>query len=128
MANVYQVDLEKINCIPHEVPVYLDIINGITVALSRGDYKEGCRNNMMVDLVCVLGLLGLPWTKVIDEMDYLGWFDDDDEYPMDRAERISEYDSQFSYGWMIDPASWIDTWLRTDDEEKGRLPIKFERW
>ena len=124
---IFFIDMDKVNCYPREVSTYLDIVNGIAVDLSRGGYKEGRRNNIMVDLVCVLGILGLPWDEVIEFMDQQGWFDGDDEYPMDRAQRISKYSNQFSWNWMIDPPAWIDIWHETDRTEREGVPVKFRR-
>lgn len=122
---VFWIDPQKVNCYPREMSTYLDIVNGISVELFRGGYKEGCRNNIMVDLVCVLGILGLPWNNVIDFMDKQGWFNSDDEDPMDRARRISEYSEQFSWNWMIDPSAWIDIWHETERTEREEVPVSF---
>lgn len=123
---VFKIDMDKVNCYPREIQTYLDIANGIAVELSNGGYREGCRNNIMVDLVCVLGLLGLPWDEVIDDMDNQGWFDGDDENPICRAERISDYSDNFSWNWMIDPSVWIDVWHEANDKQREEVPVSFK--
>ena len=126
-ANIFKIDMDKVNCKPREINTFLDIVNGIAVFLYDEGYEEGCRNNVMVDLVCALGILGFPWDEVIQTMDCLCFFMGDDEDPLDRAERIAGYDKQFSWGWMIDPSSWIDIWAETPRDKREEMPIKFER-
>lgn len=95
----------------HDVAdMFLAVLNGIVVDCESGGYRQGYRNQIMVNLVVASDMLGLDSRDVLNHFMAADLIDDrmDDESTVVRLNRIMRYDDRFCWNYMIDPGSHLE--------------------
>lgn len=111
MAEVtYRIVADELVCQETEAADYVAVLNGIVHDCYRNHaFKEGNRNNVIVDMTVAAYMLGLSAMDVLDKFIEHGILDpsEDDEDTYDRVSTVLLYDNDFSWDWMIDPDGWV---------------------
>ena len=89
----------------------VDMLNGIALACYwDGEFQEGWRNKVIVDLVAGSTMVGL---NAYDVMEVFVCNDlinpnEDDEDTWTRVERVMDYKHRFCWNWLISPEEYVD--------------------
>lgn len=97
---------DKLSCGKTEAQDYADVLNGIVWdCWHSGGFERGWRNTIAVDLTVCADSLGLDPIKVLDALVDEEIIDPtkDDEDTWNRIRTVMDYQSSFSWDWMIDP-------------------------
>lgn len=124
MAIKYQATVDECMCDESEMQSYVDLMNGLVIACHDGDYREGNRNAIAVDLTVGATMLGFDPVEVMDEFVKAGLIDPlaDDEAPRERVIRVQNYERDFDWMWMIDPDEYADI---VKERRVDGMPITF---
>ena len=122
-VTIVTIDKDKTIADEDSVQDYLDVLNGIVTECHEDGYRQGWRNEIIVNMVVSAYMLGLDPMQVLDllKANELIKDEDDDESPKDRVSRVWDYESSFSWDWMID-ANW---WSKRADAGTTTPPVKF---
>lgn len=107
---ICRVSTDKLVCPDTEAKDYVDVLNGIVHDCYRNHgFREGNRNNIIVDMTVAAYMLGLDATDVLYRFAECGILDpsEDDEDTYDRVKTVLEYTAFFNWDWMIDPDGWV---------------------
>lgn len=99
--------------------LYVKMMNGISFCCSEyGEYDEGYRNKIAVDLTVGSYMLGLDAKEVMGIFIGEGIIDpdNDDESPTSRVITILDYSHRFEWNWMINPDGYIPYGADTDTD------------
>lgn len=120
---VIEIKKDSVACNDEEVTNFLDVLQGIAYACDSGEYAEGQRNQIAVDLTVSAYMLGLDPDDVLNDFmdEELITEADDDEYPTDRVSKVMEYYRRFDWEYMIDP----DYYSHYERPKERRCPIVF---
>lgn len=124
-AKVSQGELEER---PSLIEDYVKLANGIVFGCQEyGDYSQGSRNTIAVDLTVACYMLGLDVMDVVEHLLYEEVINegDDDEYVRDRFERVLGYRYAFDWDWMIDPDQFVD-YTSYGSYDEGALSVRVE--
>lgn len=113
---------------PGIAQLYVDVLNGLARACDWiGEFREGHRNTVALDLTVSSYMLGLDPIRVLDKFVELKLIDpeDDDEDTYGRVYKAKEYWSAFDKDYMID----ADTYARyasyaSEEDEDTKLFFK----
>lgn len=128
---VYEIKREDVKVRPDErfkAEDYAQLANGIVFGCQEyGDYSEGSRNTIAVDLTVACYMLGLDVMDVVYNLmseDVISE-SDDDEYVRDRFERVLEYRYAYDWDWMIDPDRFVD-YTNFPSYDEDALNVRFK--
>lgn len=119
------IEIVKDECLCNEDDIqdYIDVLNGIVCECVRGNFKEGYRNQVAVDLTVAAYMLGLDAELVLHELIVERVINplDDDEDTLRRVETVLDYSHRFAWGYMIDP----ETYTHAANDWSSKLPVEF---
>lgn len=120
---VIEIDKDECLCDEDDIQNYVDVLNGIIYECVNGNFKEGYRNQVAVDLTVASYMLGLDPTNVIAWLIQLRVINplDDDEDTKRRVETVLDYRRRFDWEYMIEPETFINAAKGCNSE----LPVKF---
>lgn len=111
MAEVtYRIVADELVCGETDAADYVAVLNGIVHDCYRNHaFREGNRNNIIVDMTVAAYMLGLSAIDVLDKFAEHGILDlsEDDEDTYDRVSTVLLYDNDFCWSWMINPDGWV---------------------
>ncbi len=129
--DILKVPIHDIRCDEDSAQDYINVLNGLIVDCARyGGYKEGYRNEMILDMTVSSYMLGLNPEEVLVECfmhDGLITNGMDDEQPTDRLSKMLDYEDRFDWNYMLDPDSYQAFGMTIDNiPEENIIPFKFQ--
>lgn len=125
------IEIAKDECLCDEDDIqdYVDVLNGIVYECVQGNFKEGYRNKVAVDLTVAAHMLGLDANDVLNKMFKESVINplDDDEDTCRRVETVLDYRRRFDWEYMIEPETYTKAakdWY-TEMHWHVNLPIRF---
>lgn len=124
-VTIVMIDRDKVICTEGwpNAEDYVKVLNGIVTECHEEGYRQGWRNEIIVNMVVSAYILGLDPMQVLNllKANELIKDEDDDEWPAVRVQRVADYQDSFSWDWMID-ANW---WSKRADTGTTTPPVKF---
>ena len=130
--DILKVPIHDIRCDENDAPYYINVLNGLVVDCVRNKgYKEGYRNEMILDMTVSSSILGLNPEEVLVECfmhDGLITNGMDDEQPTDRLSKMLDYEDRFDWDYTLDPDTYYTFGTTIDDDvpEEQQVPFKFQ--
>lgn len=128
--DILKVPILDVRCEPSEAPDYINVLNGLIVDCARNKgYKEGYRNEMILDMTVSSYMLGIDPEGVLECFMHDGLITNgmDDEQPTDRMSKMLDYKSRFDWDYMLDPDSYRAFGMTIDNiPEENIIPFKFQ--
>jgi hypothetical protein len=119
------IEIAKDECLCDEDSIqdYVDVLNGIVCSCVYGNFREGYRNKVAVDLTVAAYMLGLDANDVLNKLIEESIINPlvDDEDTKRRVETVLDYHRHFHWSYMIDPEDYIHVAYN----HHGKLPVEF---
>ena len=102
----------------------VQMLNGLATFCMDGGYSEGNRNEVAVNLAVASTLARLTAEDVLRAFMDAGLisYDDDDESPVVRVQKVMDYSTRFSWDYMIQPEFYSQYWRHNSTRVP---PIRF---
>lgn len=104
----------------------VDMLNGLAYACYwEGEFQEGWRNKVIVDLVAGSVMVGLDPVDVIKAFIDNDLIDPrtDDESTWERVDKVLRYTRRYCWDWLISPEDYVDR--AKDPNAQEGCPVEF---
>jgi hypothetical protein len=120
---VIEIAKDECLCDEDDIQDYVDVLNGIVYECVHGNFKEGYRNQVAVDLTVAAYMLGLDAELVLHQLIVERVINplDDDEDIKRRVETVLDYRRRFDWEYMIEP----ETFIKAANDWSSEPPVKF---
>lgn len=123
---VIEIAKDECLCDEDDVQDYVDVLNGIVHECMLGNFREGYRNQVAVDLTVAAYMLGLDANDVLNKLIEESVINPlvDDEDTCRRVETVLDYRRRFDWDYMIDPEHYTEV-ARAHADDIKVMPVQF---